>query len=294
MTVNLSHSQLNGWASCGERHRLERIVKVPSIPAWNLVGGSAVHETTEARDLTRHGVDPGHKSTRFEDNFDRLTADAEDTNGIPRDNFRASGRASKAWPNKENRDWWLTEGPHMVDRWDTFITNAPYDLWVAPDGTPGVEIGFELPLDPDGNGEPRVNLRGYIDRVLVNRHTGGVEVWDIKTGASKQFSSRQLGTYRVGLRHAHGVDALRGAFWDARGGTAQPADLNEYTVERLTWQYQKVRQARELGVFIPNPGPLCSSCSVAPYCYEQTPEATTLVEPPWGWGAGAGASNVGE
>lgn len=279
--MKLSHSQLNGWTGCGQRHYLERVRQVPQVPAWNLIGGSAVHETTEWRDMNRHGVVLTSKSPDFEENFERLTVAAEEESGMSRDVFRASGRASKAYPEKEDARWWLDNGPAMCDRWDTFAATVPWDIWITPDGKPAVEIGFELPLDPDVNGEPRVMLRGYIDVVMVERATGNLRVVDKKTGASKQFSPRQLGTYRVGLRHAYGVDALVGSFWDARTGSATTADLNEYTYERLEWHYQKLRMSKELGIYLPNPGPMCGSCAVNSHCFEYNPAVLAEVRPPW-------------
>jgi len=47
---HLSYSQLETFLSCGEKYRLSRIVGVPEEPAWYLIGGSAVHEATEAYD----------------------------------------------------------------------------------------------------------------------------------------------------------------------------------------------------------------------------------------------------
>jgi putative RecB family exonuclease len=46
----ISYSQYETYLSCGEKYRLSRIVKVPEQPAWYLIGGSAVHEATEAYD----------------------------------------------------------------------------------------------------------------------------------------------------------------------------------------------------------------------------------------------------
>lgn len=276
--MKLSHSQLNGWATCGHRYYLERVARVPQVPAWNLIGGSAVHEATEQWDKQRLGV--ALPVYDFEEIFARLTADAEDDSGRDRSTFRATGRASKEWPEKENDAWWLHHGPAMVERWKTFVNNVPWDIWIMPDGTPAVELGFEFGLDPDDSGEPRVSLRGFIDRVFIDRQ-GNLIVVDLKTGASKQMSTRQLGTYRVGLQQVYRVDALDGAFWDARAGVAYPAPLNEYTWERLSWQYSRVRVARELNIFIPNPSNLCSSCSVQEWCYEKNPDANAAVRPPW-------------
>jgi hypothetical protein len=46
----ISYSQYETYLSCGEKYRLSRIEQVPEQPAWYLIGGSAVHEATEAYD----------------------------------------------------------------------------------------------------------------------------------------------------------------------------------------------------------------------------------------------------
>ena len=282
MTERLSYSQLSGWTGCGERYRLERIVRVPQVPAWNLIGGSAAHEVTEQHDLSRLGVALTKRNETFEEAFERLTVDAEEESGIDRSGFRASGRASKQWPDKENADWWLENGPAMVRRWDNFIEMCPWDIWITPDEKPAIELGFNLPLLPDDNGNNRVEVRGFIDRVFVDHRTGELIVVDLKTGASKQPTPRQLGVYRVGLRDRYGVDARLGTFWDARSGTTSEVHaLTEYTPERIAWQFGTLAKARLDGVYLPNPGPLCGSCSVNQYCFEYTPDATARVRPPW-------------
>ena len=280
VTERLSYSQLNSWAGCGERYRLERIVQVPQRPAWNLIGGSTVHELTEQHDLSRLGVDT--VSYTFDEVFERRTVEAEQNSGFDRTEFRSSGRASKDWPNKEDNTWWAANGPAMVNRWVTFVNNVPWDIWVTPDGKPAVELDFLLPLFPDGTGEPTVEVKGFIDRVMVDRD-GNLIVVDVKTGASKQPTARQLGVYRVGLLHRFGVEAAFGSFWDARSGSASPlVSLANYDLARVTWQYEQVRRARALNIYIPNPGPLCGSCSVNESCYEFSLDAPERgVRPPW-------------
>lgn len=271
----LSFSQLNGWAGCGERYWLERVVKVPETPAWALIGGSTVHELTENYDKSRLGVDTSSPS--FEEIFERRTVEAEEKSGLDRSQFRASGRKSAAYPEKENPKWWHENGPAMFDRWVVFTNNVPWDIWTTPAGDPAIEIPFELMLQSN-----TLKVRGFVDRVFVDPSTGGLICVDIKTGASKQSSNRQLGTYRVGLSDKYGVDIPYGTFWDARsGGTSEVASLNEWSKARVAWQYAKVRQARELGIYVANPGPMCSGCSVRDFCPEVDGSRMYEVQQPW-------------
>ena len=48
--AHISYSQLSTWLDCGWKYYLTRVEKVQEIPAWYLVGGSAVHAATEAYD----------------------------------------------------------------------------------------------------------------------------------------------------------------------------------------------------------------------------------------------------
>lgn len=271
--MRLSHSQLTSWASCGERHRLERVLRIPSTPGWALIGGSAVHEATENYDNARLGIETAQPD--FREIMERRIAEAEDESGIPRDGFKASGRASKENPNKEDLNWWLAQGPVMLKRWIVFTQNVPWDIWIMPNGKPAIEVEYTLNL-------ANVAIRGYVDRVMVDRE-GNLIVVDLKTGSSKQATPRQLGTYKVGLEDRFPGNVFRyGTFWDARGGTSSPlASLNGYTRARIQWQYGKVRQAKELGIYIANPSMLCGSCGVRDYCYEYTPDADANVQPPW-------------
>jgi hypothetical protein len=272
----LSHSQLNGATGCGERYRLERLIEVPQTPSWALIGGSTVHEVTESIDLRDHGVDVPELD--FRDHFETLTAQREEESGMDRSEFRASGRASREWPNKENAEWWLANGPAMVRRWVVFTQNTPWLLWLSPpDARPGIEINFALELEG-----LNILVRGGIDRVVVDPTTGRLIVVDIKTGASKQSSLRQLGTYKVALEQRFGVDVAGGTFWDARSGVADPVrSLDQFTLERLRWQYETLAQVRRQGLFLPNPGPMCNACSVRSHCYEQDGELAHTVPKPW-------------
>lgn len=275
MVEHLSHSQLTTWAGCGERYRLERVLKLPQLPGWALIGGSTLHEMTENYDKARLGVDIPQPS--FDEIFDRRIEAEEEKSGIARSQFKASGRASKACPNKEDGDWWREHGPAMFNRWVVFTNSAPWDIWIDPNGNPAIEVKYELYL---ANGE--VKVLGFIDRVMVDRQ-GRLIILDIKTGASKQATPRQLGTYRVGIEDKFpGEKAHYGAFWDARSGTTTPpAALNEYTPERLEYQYAGLKKAKELGLYIANPGSLCGSCGVNRYCYEFLGEDANSVRPPW-------------
>lgn len=272
---HLSYSQVTTLLTCGEQYRLQRLWGLDS-PAWYLVGGSALHVVTQQHDLRSFGEDVEVES--FEDVFERLTVEQEDRTGVPRDQFRAGGRASKRWPNKENRDWWLTEGPVMVDRWLRFREASPLDIWVTPAGRPAIELSFRLEL-PDLDGKP-FPVYGEIDRVMV-RPNGSLVVVDIKSGSTVTVDE-QVGLYRVALEQAFGVVAKFGAFWSAREGTmGELFHLNEHDAARAAYRYGTAKAIRDRGLFVANPGRLCGSCGVRAWCYAVNGELANEVRRPW-------------
>src|SRR5438874_2553091 len=61
---HMSHSQATSFLSCGEQYRLEKVVRVPQVPGWALVGGSALHLATEYYDFAEAGLDRPRQEVR--------------------------------------------------------------------------------------------------------------------------------------------------------------------------------------------------------------------------------------
>lgn len=278
--MRVSHSQIASYATCPEQYRLERVLKVPSRPGWALVGGSALHAMTEDHDRAALGL-PREMLGSFDEYFDREIADRleRDDSFAPSD-WRPSGRSSAAWPNKEDERWWRHHGPIFFDRWVRWVQSVPWDIVVRDDGETGIEVEVDLPLGEVGGDE--IVLKGYIDRVLRNPATGEYMVLDIKTGASKQPTPRQLGTYRLALEDKWGEPVSVGTFWDARsGGTGELYNLRPYSIDRLEYQAQALAFARQNGIYIPAPSTMCAACSVSDYCFEYKRESAIEVPQPY-------------
>ena len=114
----VSHSALNTWLSCGWQFYLSRIQRVPEAPSYWLAGGKAVHESTELYDRLYHATDQQQSfdpTDAFVKAWDRNYKESD--NGME---WRAGGRATKAYPNKEDAQWWLDAGPKMIDYWMQF------------------------------------------------------------------------------------------------------------------------------------------------------------------------------
>lgn len=242
----LSFSSMESWLNCGEKYRLEKVVKVAQTPAWYLLGGSAVHEATELLDLGK--VDTPDEAWQIA--WDKQLATVEDESVV-----RAGGRASKAWPNKENKDWWAENGLVMVRDYHGHMQQMLADGWTI--------LGIETPFNLDLGG---VLIRGFIDRVMANPN-GEAEVHDIKAGTREPAWTLQLGVYAHGAEQALGIRPSVGRYYMARTASlTQPASLLHYTPDRLTDWFGKARQAIEAEVFVPHVTSMCVSCSVRDFC----------------------------
>jgi hypothetical protein len=237
MTIeHLSHSTVNDYKECGEKVRLRKVEKVPSAPSWSLVGGSLVHSVTEAQDFADFGLAPPKTipDVFTKETFDAFIAAEEEYSGFSRDQWRASGRASKDWPDKENYEWWLEHGPVMVRNWRRFIMGPHYQIAIMND-LPAIEIGFDVVIGG-------VKTVGYIDRVLEHVQTKELVVVDLKSGTRDPMSTDQLGLYRVGLDLAFEgrYTPKWGTYFMVRkGATTLHFDLTKYSDGRLEYRVRR-------------------------------------------------------
>jgi hypothetical protein len=55
--VHISYSQLTTWLDCGWKYYLSRIEQIPEGGSWWLVGGSSLHEASEAFDKAMYEIE---------------------------------------------------------------------------------------------------------------------------------------------------------------------------------------------------------------------------------------------
>jgi putative RecB family exonuclease len=280
---HLSHSQVSSMTTCGWRWVLERGIRVPQQPSWATVAGSAIHTATEHFDnwtLSDEWVTDRPTIERiFQEAFDEeIDKRLKEEPDFTKDQWRASGRASKAWPNKENEEWWRANGPSHVMSWVTWRLNNPsWEIAYVPNDRGTMLPGIELPVTAKLGG---VDVRGYVDR-LFHRNETELMCVDIKTGQEPD-SQEQLGTYSVALEETYGVTTTWGAYWLSRtGGTTTPEDMRMWPRERVEFTYKKVRERQERGDFLPKPSRLCGGCSVREFCFSANGAKSDEVPLPW-------------
>jgi putative RecB family exonuclease len=252
-----SVSQLNSYTRCPQAYKLARIDKVWARPAAWLPQGTAFHCVAEAYEKQ---LAEGSQMTleQAEDLFRE-----EYANGI--------NELTDITPNME---WWFWSGPYsgerdierryeigleQVRKFVGWRTAEGQQIWVAPDGTPAIELAFKIELDG-------IMVRGFIDAVVVV--DGELRVRDYKTGNSPG-DDFQLGVYALAVSMVYGVDAPRTGDYFMAGKKGKPAkptaayDITHWTLEKITARFHEVEEQIQAGNFDPLPEPSkCGFCDV--------------------------------
>lgn len=268
--MRLSHSQASTLNSCGVQWVLGRFLQKPEQPRMNTLAGSAVHVITECLDLARLGIvsfnpttpdewrkDPHGVARRVMEDLIKEALDR--TNGLyTAKDIRLSGRATKEWPNKGDLEFMVHHIPGWVQNWTDWLNNAPWDIWIADDGQPGIELGLNFLV-----GEQTVT--GSIDRVLVNP-AGEIAIVDLKGGAwvPKDLSQPEL--YALGLEQKFGVKANVGGFFMNRTNKIEKWGYLRPSAALLAHKFDSTAKRAEQGLVMWDTEKCEYMCSVRDHC----------------------------
>jgi putative RecB family exonuclease len=249
--MHRSVSQLKLYERCPHAFYLSRVVKVWSRPAAWLAQGSAVHEAAEAYERSGRTMTLEAMQDVFRESYSRHIE-----------------QACEVTPNFE---FWFKSGPYggeldierrysigldQCEKYIRWYENHPQEvIWIAPDGTPGIELGFDIDLDG-------VQVRGFIDAVIDTPE--GLVVRDNKTGNSPG-DDFQLGVYGVALAESFGIaPPTVGDFWMGKSGKPTvPYRIGEWTRERVSEAFGKLEENIQAERFDPDPDPKkCAFCDV--------------------------------
>lgn len=207
----------------------------------------------------------------WDDTFKSLEKSQILDRGWTESDVRAGGRATKAYPDKENKSWWYDNGPAMVEAWETWRNTSGYQIAELTPGTPAIEVGINIQL-------AEVPIQMHIDRVMYmpsadgNYSPDNFVVVDLKSGKNPPKSDFQLGLYAVGLEKVYGWRPRWGAYWMAREGTlGHLIDLDNYPSIIIEDMISQFKLARENKIFMPNFGH-CAMCSVQEFCKYRNPK----------------------
>ena len=270
-----SVSQLKLYERCPYAYKLSRLDGVWQRPAAWLPQGSAVHEAVEAWE----------RSGR--------TMSVEDTQDVFRESYMT--HVNTYCEIAPNFDSWFKSGPYggeldierrfqigleQTAKYIDWYTDHPTEvIWIAPDGTPGIELGFDIDLDG-------VLVRGFIDAIIEDTsdkvlsydglgvHVGNPRsqpkliVRDNKTG-NHPGDDFQLAVYAVALQEMYGTfGPYWGDYWMGRSGKPTLLfDLRDWTREKVSQKFRELEDNIIAGNFEASPEPSkCRFCDVAWAC----------------------------
>jgi hypothetical protein len=174
---------------------------------------------------------------------------------VPMEDWKAGGRPSKTFPNKEDSKWWAKNGPKQLENWVQFRGNH-WNIFELS-GVPCIEIDLLAVIEG-------VPVKMQIDRVMVTPE-GELVIVDIKSGRTTP-NWLQLAFYAAGMDIVFGIRPKWGTYWMARSGTTSPMiDLDLYPTEDIVSLVKKFDVARRNDIFLPNLSH-CSRCGFNKKC----------------------------
>lgn len=193
-------------------------------------------------------------------------AEIEDRKGrtdYPPEEWRAGGRASKAWPNKEDSTWWMSNGPTLLQKWIDWWEERKaegWTVWIAPGNVPAVELEVKALIGG-------TMWRCFIDTVLVDPD-GDLVIVDWKTGSMEPIAPIQLGTNALAMEKTLGVRPKYGAFYMGKKAfdITHLYDLDIYTEKVVGPWAQRAARMEQENLFVPHPSSLCNACGVREFC----------------------------
>jgi hypothetical protein len=268
----LSYSTLAKLDACPSKLYLSKGTPYKGLPSWAGVGGRAFHKLAE--DYDRAGC-PGWRPLEWATIARTIFADEiaaeEEEAGVRPEDWRVSGRASKAWPNREDRAWWEHHLPEMGKAYAAWRAAHPeLAIWVTPDGEEAIELEIKVAVPG-----VRTPFLAFIDRIFTDAYAAGsLVICDLKSGSMPVEDLSQLISYASLIEIRYGVRPPRGAIYGARKGILQPITKDGPLMPSLahvsTDTWVKGVQAREriigLGEFPAKPGRHCGWCDVRDAC----------------------------
>jgi hypothetical protein len=220
-------------------------------------------------------TDYGQQVKKWENGDPALRGDRPDP-----ETWKASGRASEAWPDKENFDWWKLFGVTMLKSYVDWREETNLRLAYL-DGKPCIELNVTHEV-------AGAEVRAHIDRIFIHPNDDLI-VTDIKTGHEPK-NKEQLGLYSS-LVEIRGLPRPKwGIFWLAKACLKKPVkapyytmhDLDLYDLDFFEWKYGGIKRQRDDGFFYANTQfQYCQGCEVQDYCYAVEGDKADQVPKPW-------------
>lgn len=208
----------------------------------------------------------------WQDAFNHCIGEQQERSGDTPFTWKASGRKSKEWPDKENGDWWSVKGPEMLHTFINAWREQGWQVWTTPEGIPAIELNINMNYGD-------VLVKTFIDLVAVTPD-GELVIVDWKTGSNIPTNAMQLGLYCTAVEKQFGIKPANAYFYDARNGEfKQATDLHLWTFPLFVELFAKFEIGLQNNLFLPNVNMMCSYCSVKDYCYATGGKLAHLADP---------------
>jgi putative RecB family exonuclease len=252
-----SVSNLKLYRECGLQWKFRKFDKIESQPAAWLPQGTAVHAAWEAweksgRTLTTEKILEVYYAV-FDAEMDKLKEKQPDLK-----QWLVVGRTKIENDIANRRERGAEQAIRFIER----IKDEPWKPWELPDGSPAVEV----PFDVDFGFGP---IRGYVD-LIKEFNDGTLLITDIKTG-NREKTALQLAVYAHAVNEIFGLAITQGSWYYAKDDVwSDRIDLSELTVEYLRQQFESQEKGIQNRVFLANPGSHCALCPAQRKCIEYT------------------------
>ena len=185
------------FSTAGNPTKLGRLRNAPKTPTVWSPAGVALHDVA---DLIHRGEVSTKKAIAESWNqcFDELVEKQFNETGVAPHFWRKAGRVTKESPDREDVDWWRTEGARQL--WG-------YKQWLKKSGYTVARLSDETILSEHETTTlfGSVEVKGFLDVVFENPE-GQWVVCDLKSGSRVPDKFTQLGLYRVALQQNHAFD----------------------------------------------------------------------------------------
>jgi len=259
----VSHSQVSGYLRCSKQFELERISQYPAPPAWYFIGGTAVHNATEAMDR----IDPipiaysPEEIAKFWSDAYEAEIEAQFLTWPADEEWLKFGRKG----SEQGHAYWFDRGLEAVNAYWAWRLAHPEFLLES------IEERFDVVIDG-------IQFTGRIDRVFQTPK--GRIIVDLKTGTRRPESGLQLALYRMGYELSHGLpeghSGASGGWFMTKDGELHFEPIAPFTNRVLSGILKAYLAGVRQDVFLPNVGPACFSCAMKQACAAvsgPTPEA---------------------
>jgi len=209
--------------------------------------------------------------TIWRESFDAEIETVQSKSGSNPFDWRRGGRSTKENPNKEDGNWWDENGERMFFDFINAWQASGFEIWVSPEGVPGIEIGFN-------NSFGDVPIKAFADAVVMSGNE--LTVIDFKTGSYMPDSSLQLGVYASLMELQFGVRPTKGYYYSARKAQfIESPGIERWTIPVLTEMFRQFNLGIENKIFLPNIGMSCGTCGVKEYCYAVGGQLAEIFDP---------------